>query len=56
MKICENCVYYDKLISTLETKKQKKKVIYCACQNKFIEVAVIKKMSKCDYSYPKKPD
>ena len=56
MKLCKDCIYFDKLRSKLESKQQGKKVYFCTYLNKAIDAKNIKKMTKCDMQYPEKPD
>lgn len=48
MKICESCIYFDKLRSKIESKRLKKKVFYCSRLNKTIDKEQFKKMTQCD--------
>lgn len=54
--MCENCLYYDKLKSKLESKRLKKKVIFCNYQNKPIDIKQVKTMVQCDLYSSSKPD
>lgn len=56
MKLCKDCIYFDKLRSRIESKQLGKKVIFCMYQNKTIEKKQANKMTKCDLFTSSKPE